>query len=238
VRGEIIKLRYLPTPRWTAAVVAATVVIVGAVLLIVTPDDPAKYVTIPNSAVGLVGALASTVFGVWMATLEFSSGTLQRTLTAEPDRTRVLASKLALALAVALVGGVAIAAAAGGLANLAANHAGVEIDRGDLAAGLFGQIPEWVANVAIGFGFGLLSRSLGGGIAAALAFLLALDGLLTFIPGAADYSFGQLSQDLSNGITGTGETVNDLAAAIVGVLVWCLVIVVPGWVRFVRGDLK
>ena len=160
MRGEIIKLRYLPTPRWTAAVVAATVVIVGAVLLIVTPDDPTKYVTIPNSAVGLVGALASTVFGVWMATLEFSSGTLQRTLTAEPDRTRVLASKLALALAVALVGGVAIAAAAGGLANLAANHAGVEIDRGDLAA------------------------------------------------------------------------------AIVGVLVWCLVIVVPGWVHFVRGDLK
>ena len=41
MRGEIIKLRYLPTPRWTAAVVAATVVIVGAVLLIVTPEDPA-----------------------------------------------------------------------------------------------------------------------------------------------------------------------------------------------------
>ena len=142
-----------------------------------------------------------------MATLEFSAGTLQRTLTAEPDRMRVLASKLALGLAVAIVGGVAVAAAAGGLANLAANHAGVEIDRGDLAAGLFGQIPEWAANVVIGFGFGLLARSLGGGIAAALAFLLALDGLLTFVPGAADYSFGQLSQDLSNGITGTGETV-------------------------------
>ena len=105
MNGEIIKLRYLPTPRWTAAVVAATVVIVGAVLLIVSPDDPSKYVTIPNTAVGLVTMLAAAVFGVWVATLEFSAGTLQRTLTAEPDRNRVLTSKLALALAVTAIAG-------------------------------------------------------------------------------------------------------------------------------------
>lgn len=238
MNGEIIKLRYLPTPRWTAAVVAATVVIVGAVLLIVSPDDPSKYVTIPNTAVGLVTMLAAAVFGVWVATLEFSAGTLQRTLTAEPDRNRVLTSKLALALAVTAIAGVAVAAAADGLSNLAANHAGVEIDRGDLAAGLFGQIPEWIADVTIGFGFGLLSRSLGGGIAATLAFVLAVDGIISFIPGAGDYTFGQLSQDLSNGITGTGETVNGLGVAIIGVLAWCLLIVVPGWLRFLRGDLK
>ena len=238
MNGEIIKLRYLPTPRWTAAVVAATVVIVGAVLLIVSPDDPSKYVTIPNTAVGLVTMLAAAVFGVWVATLEFSAGTLQRTLTAEPDRNRVLTSKLALALVVTAIAGLAVAAAAGGLSNLAANHAGVDIDRGDLAAGLFGQIPEWIADVTIGFGFGLLSRSLGGGIAATLAFVLAVDGIITFIPGVGDYTFGQLSQDLSNGITGTGETVNGLAVAIIGVLAWCLLIVVPGWLRFLRGDLK
>ena len=52
--------------------------------------------------------------------------------------------------------------------------------------------------------------------------MLALDGMITFIPGAGDYSFGQLSQDLSNGITGVGETVNGLGIAIVGVLAWCL----------------
>lgn len=238
MNGEIIKLRYLPTPRWTAAVVATTVVIVGAVLLIVSPDDPSMYVTIPNTAVGLVTMLAAAVFGVWVATLEFSAGTLQRTLTAEPDRNRVLTSKLALALVVTAIAGLAVAAAAGGSSNLAANHAGVDIDRGDLAAGLFGQIPEWIAGVTIGFGFGLLSRSLGGGIAATLAFVLAVDGIISFIPGAGDYTFGQLSQDLSNGITGTGETVNGLGVAIIGVLAWCLLIVVPGWLRFLRGDLK
>jgi ABC-2 type transport system permease protein len=238
MRGEIVKLRYLPTPRWTAAVVAAAVVIVGAALLVTAPEDATKYVTVPNTAIGLITALAASVFGVWMATLEFGAGTLQRTLTAEPDRNRVLASKLALTLAVTAVAGVAVAAAAGGISNLAANHAGAEIDRGDLAAALFGQIPEWIADAAIGFGFGLLTRSMGGGIAATLAFLLALDGLITFIPGAGDYSFGQLSQDLSNGITGIGETQNGLGIAIVGVLAWCAVIIVPGWIRFLRGDLK
>lgn len=202
MRAEIAKLRYLPTPRYTALVVAAAVVIVGAALLVVAPGDPARYVSIPNTALGLITALGAMVFGAWMATLEFNSGTL----TAEPDRTRVLASKLALTLGATAVVGLGVAAAGGGLANLAANYAGVEIDRG--------------------------------GIAATLAFVLALDGLISFIPGAGDYSFGQLSQDLSAGITGLGETQNGLAMSIAGVLAWCAVIIVPGWIAFLRGDLK
>ena len=104
--------------------------------------------------------------------------------------------------------------------------------------GCSGRFPSGSPDVTIGFGFGLLSRSLGGGIAATLAFVLAVDGIISFIPGAGDYTFGQLSQDLSNGITGTGETVNGLGVAIIGVLAWCLLIVVPGWLRFLRGDLK
>ena len=213
-------------------------VIVGAVLLIVSPDDPSKYVTIPNTAVGLVAALAATVFGVWVATLEFSAGTLQRTLTAEPDRTRVLTSKLALALVVAAVAGLAVAAAAGGLVEprgqpRRGRHRPRRPRRGAVRAD-----PRVDRGVAIGFGFGLLSRSLGGGIAADARVPPRLRRALSFIPGAGDYTFGQLSQDLSNGITGTGETVNGLAVAIIGVLAWCLLIVVPGWLRFLRGDLK
>ena len=54
--------------------------------------------------------------------------------------------------------------------------------------------------------------------------MLVLDGFISFIPGAADYSYGQLSQDLSNNITGYGETVNGLAVALLGIA------------RLVRGD--
>jgi ABC-2 type transport system permease protein len=114
----------------------------------------------------------------------------------------------------------------------------VAIDDGELAAALFGQAPEAVLSGAIGFGFGLIARSLGGGIALGLIFLLVLDGFLSFIPGAEDYSYGQLSQDLSNGISGVGETVNGVGVAIAGLLAWCAVVLAPGWIRFLRSDLK
>ena len=238
MNAELLKLRYLPTARWTAAFVAGVVVIVGVVLLVVAPSDPDKYVSISNATVGLVTELAAVVFGVWLATLEFSAGTLQRTLTAEPDRKRVLGNKLLLTLAVVAVGGLLVAASAGGLAHLAANRAGVEIDDGDLAGQLFGAVPTWVAGAAVGFGFGLLARSLGGGIAVSLVFLLAFDGIISFIPGVQDYTYGQLSADLSNGIGGTGSTQNGVAVALLGTIAWCALILTPGWVRFLRGDLK
>jgi len=238
MNAELMKLRYLPTARWTAAFVAAAVLIVGLVLLAVAPSNPDKYVSIPDTTIGLVTSIAAMVFGVWLATLEFGAGTLQRTLTAEPDRKRVLTNKLVLTIAVVAVGGLLVAASAGGLSHLAANRAGVEIDDGDLAGHLFGAIPGWISAAAIGFGFGLLARAFGGGIAVSLVFVLAFDGIVSFIPGAQDYTYGQLSADLANGISGSGETQSGLAVALIGVIVWCAVIITPGWVRFLRGDLK
>jgi ABC-2 type transport system permease protein len=238
MRAELLKLKYLPFPRWTAAFLAGAVAIMGVVLTVVEPSEPGKYVSIPDASVGLVTALAAIVFGVWVSTLEFAAGTLQRTLLAEPDRRRVLAAKLALVIAVSAIAGLLIAAAAGGLSHLAANRAGVEIDDGDLAGDLFGSIPAWVSGAVIGYGFGLLGRSLGGGIAASFVFVLAFDGLVSFIPGVQDYTYGQLSSDLSNHLGGSGETKTGLAVAIIGTIAWCALIVVPGWLRFTRGDLK
>jgi hypothetical protein len=95
-----------------------------------------------------------------------------------------------LVIVVTAVAGVLIAAAAGGLSHLAANRAGVPIDDGDLAGDLFGSVPTWVSGAVIGYGFGLLGRSLGGGIAASFVFVLAFDGLVSLIPGAQDYTYG------------------------------------------------
>jgi len=99
-------------------------------------------------------------------------------------------------------------------------------------------VPEVIAAGAIGFAFGLLTMSLGGGIAVGIIFILVFDGFLSFIPGAEDYSYGQLSRDLSNGITGVGETQNGLVAASVGTILWCLVLIAPDWIRFRNSDLK
>ena len=147
-------------------------------------------------------------------------------------------AQLTAALLAGAVIGLGTAAAAGGLSHLAATHAGVAIDDGDLAAALFGAAPSVVAAAAVGFAFGLLTMSPGGGIAAGIVFLLVFDGFLSFIPGAQDYTYGQLTQDLSNGITGVGETTNGLAVALVGTILWCVVVITPGWIRFLRTDLK
>jgi ABC-2 type transport system permease protein len=234
MRAELAKVRYLPLPRWTAAALAGVTLIVGAALLITAPTDAGKYVSVPNTAINIAVQLSALVFGVWLATLEFSFGTL----TGEPDRNRVLTGKLVVILLVVAAGAMAIAAAGGGVTQLAATHAGIDIDDGDLAAALFGEAPTAISAAAIGFGFGLLARSPGGGIALGLVFLLVLDGFLSFIPGAEEYSYGQLSQDLSNNLTGVGETVNALAIALLGVLAWCVIVVAPGWMRFLRSDLK
>jgi ABC-2 type transport system permease protein len=238
VRAELAKVRYLPLPRWTAAVVAATAVIVGIVLIAIEPDNSEKYVAIPSAAVGTIAEFAAIVFAVWLATLEFSSGTMQRTLTAEPNRSRVLTDKLVVVLVAVVAAGLLAAATAGGLSHLAANHAGIKIDNGELAGQLFGSVPAWAAAAAVGFGFGLLARAFGGGIAAGLVFVLAFDGLVSFIPGLKYLTFGQLTHDLTNGIGGLGETENSLGVAILGTVVWCALIVVPGWIRFLRSDLK
>ena len=238
MKAELAKVRYLPLPRWTAAVVAAAAIITGIVLYAVAPTDAEKYVSIPNAAIGTVAQFAAIVFAVWVATLEFDSGTLQRTLTAEPDRSVVLRDKLAVVLGVVVFAGLLVAATAGGLSHLAASHAGVKIDNGELAGEMFGSVPAWAASAVVGFAFGLLARSFGGGIAAALVFVLAVDGLISFIPGFKTLTFGQLTHDLTNGIGGLGETEHGLGIAILGTVIWCLIFLIPGWIRFVRGDLK
>jgi ABC-2 type transport system permease protein len=151
-----------------------------------------------------------------VAALEFGSGTLQRTLTAEPDRNRVLAAKISLVLVAAVVVGAAAAATVGGLTHLAIIRAGTPIAAGDLARAVFAVVPAAMFAAAIGFGFGLLARSMGGGITIALAFLYVISGVLSFVPGLKTVAYGQASSDLVSAI----------------------VIVVPGWVLFLRADQK
>lgn len=238
MKAELAKVRHLMLPRITAAIVAASAIVVGIVLYAIESDNPDTYVTVPNAAVGMITLFAAIVFGVWLATLEFASGTMQRTLTAEPNRSKVLAGKLTVVLGAVLIAGLLIAAGASGLSNLAADHAGIAIDSGELAGQMFGSVPTWMAAAAIGFGFGLIARAFGGGIAAGLVFVLAFDGLVSFIPGLEDLTFGQLTHDLTNNIGGLGETKNGLAVSILGTVAWCLIVIIPGWLRFLRSDLK
>ena len=236
--GEIAKLRYLALPRWTAGSVFAVALIVGAALLVFPPSKVEKYATIPAFALGTAFGIAAIVLAVWAASVEFSSGTLQRTLTAEPIRSRVLGSKLICVLVGTAIVGLGAAAASAGLSEIAASNAGVSLDNGDLAKQVFSQVPSGLAFAGIGFGFGLLTRSMGGGITLALALAFIADGIIGFIPGFEHNGFGRLTHDLTSGLSGQGDTANGLGAALFGTVVWVAMVMVPGWLRFTRGDLK
>jgi ABC-2 type transport system permease protein len=238
VSAELAKLRYLHLPRWTAAGVLAVAIAVGLALLIFPPGDPGKYASTSSFAMNITLTIAAIVFGVWIATLEFASGTWQRTLTAEPDRSAVLLAKLTVLL-LGLVGlGLVAVGATIGLSDLAAARAGADVDQGDVARQVAAVLPPAIAAGVVGFGFGLLAGSMGGGIAVAFAFVFVLDGFLTQIPGLGDWTFGTVTSDIQAKIAGSGTAEHALLPSLLVALAWALAILAPGWWRLLRQDLK
>jgi ABC-2 type transport system permease protein len=238
VRAELAKFRYLPLPRWTALAVIGVMLIAGIVLLAVAPDDASWYEQAPGLALTLGFSVAAIVLGVWSATIEFSSGTLQRTLTAEPGRSKVLASKLLVAIAASAAIGIAATLTGLAISDLAAQRASVEIDRGEVSQHLFASLPAGILGTVVGFGFGVLTRSMGGGIALGLALIFIADGMLQGIPGVGEFTYGQVTGDVTNELAGEGDTKNSLGLALAASLAWGLALTLPGWLRFTRGDLK
>jgi ABC-2 type transport system permease protein len=238
VSAELAKLRYLDLPRWTGAAVLAGAIAIGLGLLIVPPDNPAKYAETPSTAMSIVLTISAVVFGVWLATLEAASGTWQRTLTAQPDRNAVLFSKLVVLLIGLVILGVIALGTTIGLSEVAAARANADIDQGVVARQVAAVLPQAVSAGLVGFGFGLLSGSIGGGIAMAFAFVFVLDGFITQIPVVGEYAYGTVVGDLRAAVAGTDTAEHGLGVALVAALAWSVVALAPGWIRLLRSDLK
>jgi ABC-type multidrug transport system ATPase subunit len=52
------------------------------------------------------------------------------------------------------------------------------------------------------------------------------------------YKNATVIENLAIRVASMGLSINGLGIAILGTVVWCLILVVPGWLRFLRGDLK
>ncbi|WP_029431734.1 ABC transporter permease [Blastococcus sp. URHD0036] len=241
MNAELLKLRLLALPRWTAIAVLGGVVVTGAMLDVFPRDDGAAFIGVMGTVTSLLTEIAAIVLGAWAATLEFNSGALQRTLTAQADRSRVLLAKLGvLVLAVAALA-IAAAAAAGGLVDVVTRQQGIDLDRGELARTLFANVPAAITVTVVAFGLGLLTRSIGGAITVALTFVLVLPGLLVFLPAVNRLVYATFEGDMTSRLAGDvapGVEVHSLPVAVLGVVVWAVVLLVPGWLRFLRDDLK
>jgi ABC-2 type transport system permease protein len=237
MRAELLKLRFLPTPR---VLIAVGVVIAFLVALGLAIDAPATGRTYRDS--GLAGAttfasIASIAFGVWIVGLEYGQGTMRRVVAATPARSSILAAKLALLLACIMLGTIGICALGWAMAAVAGLIDGVHIPLHrvgiEVAAALVGN----VAYAIVAFTVALLTRSMAGGITITLVLALVVDTLLGAIPVVGDYTFGASIGDVAGTIRGdrAAEMWGRGLAVTVG---WLLALSAASWLRFCRQDVK
>ncbi len=232
--AELEKLRFLPTPRWTLIV---TLGLVGLGLVAVVFSGSEKESTYLDAAevmAGLGTVIGSIVLGVWIAGVEYGQNTMRRALAADPRRERLLAAKLALAVAAALALTVVVWSVAALLLPIAASVNGASSPTGDI---LTASLTSLVANpiyAAIGCAVAMLARSMAGGMTAMLALVFVLDTALTALP-VGDISLGSALNDIGSAIEGeAGE--HDVGHGILVTAVWVTVLLTAAWARFTRTD--
>ncbi len=230
---ELLKLRCLPTPRWVVAgTLGALATAIGlAIAFGVGPDDGVAL----GLGAELPTAIAAIVLGVWVVGLEYGQNTMRRVLTAEPRRLRVVVAKLALAVAAAAALTVVVfAIAAAALPAIADSH-DEALSAGDVVrAGLAALIGN-AALAAVGGAFGLLVRSMAGGLTIALVYAFVVDTSLSAIPRVGDYTSSGAQLEIYDAITqAPGEQAVVQAALVLAA--WVAAFVALGAVRLVRSD--
>ena len=231
---ELQKLRALPTPRWTLVATLGLVVLGSAVALLRGDASTSGYVEASEGLAGLGSVIGSVVLGVWVVGVEYAQGTVRRALAADPRRTRLLASKLVVAVAASFVLTVVVWLAAAVLLSVAASANGAGSPTGDIATqGLTSLIANPVY-AAVACAVATLTRSMAGGMTAMLALVFVLDTLLAVLP-IGDISLGSALGEVGGAVEGEGGD-HDVARGVLVTLAWLAVFLTAGWARFTRTD--
>ncbi len=241
MRTELIKVRSLPTPRWTAFALLLCFVAGAA-------GTAAWGVGEDNLSLGMAVNfplwVASLVFGVWMVGVEFGQDTMRRALAADPRRLRLIFTKLGVVVAVVTIATVLLNFFGAWIYDLAGAGHEYPVD-GELA--LKSAVAALVGNLVaaiIGMGLTLATRSMAGGLTITLVFIFVLDSALSFIPKAGDYTLGSASGDLAVAISGSADanfgeaaTLGPAVAALV-TAAWIVAVFGAGIARTLKTDVK
>ena len=232
MRAELIKLRAMPTPRWTAlgALGALLVMLAATGYWGIGEDDVAL-----GLGAELPTSVAAIILGTWIVGVEYGQRTMHRTLSADPRRMRVIGVKLATALVAALALTVVVfAVAAAVLPAIASAHdqdlTVMDVMRSGLAA-LIGN----GALVIVGVAFALFTRSMAGGVTLALVYAFVIDSAVSAIPKVGDYTAQSANWEIWEVITQQpGDS--SLVPAVFVLAAWCAgLLAIGGW-RFVKPD--
>ncbi|MEV0288514.1 ABC transporter permease [Kribbella sp. NPDC050820] len=180
IANEIRKLRTVRGP-WLLLAAGPVLVIVGVAGVVVDGADVRQ----PQTAIDAVAhagfmSLLTLVFGITAVAGEYRHRTITDTYLATPRRGRVIAAKFAVyTSAGAIVGLVlAITAVVATAVGVSANGGSLDLSNSDLWRTLAGGVAFNTAFAAIGVSLGALITNLAAAIAAALAWIALVEGLV------------------------------------------------------------
>lgn len=242
MRTELLKLRLLPTPRWSAAFMMLTLVLgLAATWKWGMGLDQVAV----DLAIGLPSAIVSVVIGAWVVGLEYGQKTMPRMLAADPRRSLAVVRKI-LTAAIATVGLTAFFFAIGYPAFLlfAEGH-GAGLDRALYLDQAQVALVTNLSYTLIGVGFALLTASMAGGLTAAFVFIFVFSTFFSVLPEVGDWSFSVALGEVTGRMLGNGDVMDGLGrgsralSSWIGIMVgWIVLIVGAGWIRFVRSEAR
>ncbi|MFZ0088724.1 MAG: hypothetical protein WAL63_04405 [Solirubrobacteraceae bacterium] len=189
-------------------------------------------------AIGALAGVFSGLAGVFLVTSEFRFGTIRPTFLFTPQRSRVLAAKLAASLLGGLIFGVASEGLAlvVGYATIKGRGIPTALSAGEVLLLVLGTLIAVALWGAIGVGLGSIIRNQVGAVITLLAWVFVIDNLLFGLVPAVGRFTPTRAQDALMGLT-TTHLLAPVAGGVV-LLAWAVALAVAGFVLTARRDVN